>query len=170
MELTLPEGTRIEITDEMARQIENSLAQHSAVEQVYSQVGLFSARGELKSNFATLTINLKADKSGQIRTGMEELRKQYTQFPGTKVVIRQTEVTEGMRREPVNVRIFGDDLPVLNEIGQRLIPEIEKVPGVVNLNSTLQEGLSEFSIHINRTKANDLGLNFRRVSGVSRQG
>ena len=168
MELTLPEGTRIEITDEMARQIENSLSKHSDIEQVYSQVGLFSARGELKSNFATLTINLKADKSGQITTVMEELRKQYTQFPGTKVVIRQTDVTEGMRREPVNVRIFGDDLPVLNEIGQRLIPEIEKVPGVVNLNSTLQEGLSEFSIHIDRTKANDLGLNFRQVSGVLR--
>ena len=168
MELTLPEGTRIEITDEMAREIENSLTTRNDIEQVYSQVGIFSARGELKSNFATLTINLKEDKAGQITAVMDELRGQYTRFPGTKVVIRQTDVTEGMRREPVNVRIFGDDLPVLNEIGQRLIPEIENVPGVVNLNSTLQEGLSEFSIHIDRTRANDLGLNFRQVSGAIR--
>jgi HAE1 family hydrophobic/amphiphilic exporter-1 len=168
MELTLPEGTRIEITNEMARHIEKNLSDRSDIEQIYSQVGIFSARGELKSNFATLTINLKADKVGQITEVMDELRRQFTQFPGTKVVIRQTDVTEGMRREPVNVRIFGDDLPVLTDIGQRLIPEIEKVPGVVNLNSTLQEGLSEFSIHIDRIKASDLGLNFRQVSGVVR--
>jgi len=168
MELTLPEGTRIEITDEMAQKIETNLSARSDIDQVYSQVGIFSARGELKSNFATLTVNLKADKRGQISAVMDELRRQYTQFPGTKVVIRQTDVTEGMRREPVNVRIFGDDLPVLSEIGQRMIPEIEKVPGVVNLNSTLQEGLSEFSIHIDRTRANDLGLNFRQVSGAIR--
>jgi HAE1 family hydrophobic/amphiphilic exporter-1 len=168
MELTLPEGTRIEITDEMAKQIENNLSARSDIAQVYSQVGIFSARGELKSNFATLTINLKENKAGQITAVMDELRRQYTRFPGTKVVIRQTDVTEGMRREPVNVRIFGDDLPVLDEIGQRLIPEIENIPGVVNLNSTLQEGLSEFSIHIDRTRANDLGLNFRQVSGAIR--
>jgi HAE1 family hydrophobic/amphiphilic exporter-1 len=168
LELTLPEGTRIEITDEMTRQIENSLSFRSDIEQVYSQVGIFSARGELKSNFATLTINLKSDNVGQTTLVMEELRKQFTQFPGTKVVIRQTDVTEGMRREPVNVRIFGDDLAVLSDIGQRMIPEIEKVAGVVNLNSTLQEGLSEFNLHIDRTKASDLGLNFRQVSGAVR--
>ncbi len=168
LELTLPEGTRLEITDELTRQIENKLASRPDLAQIYSQVGVFSARGELKSNFATLTINLKPEKIRETAAVMEELRQEFSYLPGAKVVIRQTDVTEGMRREPINVRIFGDDLAVLEEIGQRLIPEIEKIEGVVNLNSTLQEGLSEFRIHIDRTKANDLGLNFRQVAQTVR--
>lgn len=164
LELTLPEGTRLEITDELARKIENKLASRPDLAQIYSQVGVFSARGELKSNFATLTIDLKPEKISETTAVMEELRQEFSHLPGTKVVIRQTDVTEGMRREPINVRIFGDDLVVLEEIGQRLIPDIEKIEGVVNLNSTLQEGLSEFRIHIDRTRANDLGLNFRQVA------
>jgi HAE1 family hydrophobic/amphiphilic exporter-1 len=168
IELTLPEGTRLEVTDRMAREMEKQLKQRQDVNQVYTLVGIFSARGELKPNFASITINLKPEMVGTISKVMEEIRQQFNYFPGAKLAVRQTDVTEGMRREPVNVRIFGDDLNVLNDIGQKAVTEIQQIPGVVNLNSSLQEGLSEFGIHVNREKANNLGLNFSQIAGVVR--
>ncbi len=168
IELTLPEGTRLEVTDRMVRQMEEQLAEREDIEQVYILTGVFSARGELKSNFATVTVNLKPEYAGNMVQVMEQMRQQFNQFPGGKLVVRQTDVTEGMRREPVNIRIFGDDLTILNEIGERTLDQIGQIPGVVNLNSTLQEGFSEFGIRIDRTRSSELGLNFPQISGAIR--
>ncbi len=166
VELTLPEGTRLEVTNQMAEEIEQQLKQRNDIQQVYTLVGVLSARGELKSNFASITVNLKPQMMSTIPQVMEELRQQFNYFPGAKLAVRQTDVTEGMKRDPVNVRIFGDDLNVLNEIGQKATSEIQQIGGVVNLNSSMQEGLSEFGIRVNREKASNMGLNSSQIAAV----
>ncbi|MEJ2637528.1 MAG: efflux RND transporter permease subunit [Calditrichia bacterium] len=168
IELTLPEGTQLDVTDHMTKEIENALAKRHDVAQYYTLVGVFSARGELKPNFSTITIQLKPEYYQSLPQIMQQMREQWKNFPGTKVVVRQTDVTEGMRREPVNVRIVGDDLNTLSEIGQRVLREVAGIPGIVNLNSSVQEGLSEFGIHINRVKAADLGLSTGQISNAVR--
>ncbi len=168
IELTLPEGTQLDVTDRMTKEIENALARRQDVAQYYTLVGVFSARGELKPNFSTITIQLKPEYYQSLPQIMQQMREQWKNFPGTKVVVRQTDVTEGMRREPVNVRIVGDDLNTLSEIGQRVLRKVAQVPGIVNLNSSVQEGLSEFGIHVNRVKAADLGLSTGQISNAVR--
>lgn len=168
VELTLAEGTRLEFTDAIASKVESEILQRNEVDQVYSVIGVASARGDLKSNFAAITINLKPQFLPQIQSIMEDIRNRYRSLVGTKVVVRQIEVTEGMKQMPVNVRIAGDDLAVLEEIGARALKIVRDVPGVVNLTSSLAEGLSEFSIKINRIKAADLGLTNSQIAGAVR--
>ncbi len=168
VELTLAEGTRLEFTDAIASKVESEILQRNEVAQVSSVIGVASARGDLKSNFASITVNLKPQFLPQIQFIMEDIRNRYRSLVGTKVVVRQIEVTEGMKQMPVNVRIAGDDLAVLEEIGARATNIIREVPGVVNLTSSLAEGLSEFSIKINRIKAADLGLSNSQIAGAVR--
>lgn len=168
IELTLAEGTRLEYTDKIAQQVESEVLRRNDVQQVYTIVGVASARGDLKSNFASITINLKSEFLPQIQSIMEQMRRQFSSLAGTRVVVRQVEVTEGMKREPVIVRIAGDDLAVLEEIGAKAYAIVKKIPGIVNMNSSLQEGLSEFNIKINRIKAADLGLSNSQIAGAVR--
>jgi HAE1 family hydrophobic/amphiphilic exporter-1 len=168
IELTLAEGTKLEFTDSIAKKVESEIIQRNDVDQAYTIIGVASARGDLKSNFATITINLKPEFLPQIQSIMEQIRNRYSSLAGTRVVVRQVEVTEGMKRDPVNVRIAGDDLAVLEEIGAKVHGIVKNIPGIVNLNSTLQEGLSEFNIKINRTKAADLGLSNSQIAGAVR--
>ncbi len=168
VELTLAEGTRLEFTDAIASKVESEILQRNEVAQVSSVIGVASARGDLKSNFASITVNLKPEFFPQIQFIMEDIRNRYRSLVGTKVVVRQIEVTEGMKQMPVNVRIAGDDLAVLEEIGARATDIIREVPGVVNLTSSLAEGLSEFSIKVNRIKAADLGLSNSQIAGAVR--
>ncbi len=168
VELTLAEGTRLEFTDAIASKVESEILQRNEVAQVSSVIGVASARGDLKSNFASITVNLKPEFFPQIQFIMEDIRNRYRSLVGTKVVVRQIEVTEGMKQMPVNVRIAGDDLAVLEEIGARATSIIREVPGVVNLTSSLAEGLSEFSIKVNRIKAADLGLSNSQIAGAVR--
>lgn len=168
VELNLPEGTRLEFTDKFARDIERYLIARSDVEQTFTTVGLLSVRGELKPNVATVTVKLKPDFNPQIQSVMAQVRQRWQTLPGARLVVRQTDVTEGMKRDPVNIRLVGDDLKVLGELGQKILAEVEKEPGVVNARSSIQEGLPQFGFRIDRARASDLGLTTPMIASAIR--
>ena len=165
VELILPEGTTIGKTDLWVKKVEKNLAQREEISQLYTTIGVASVRGELKPNYGMINIKLKKEYYPQIESIMEGIRREWTEIPGTQVRVRQIEVTEGMKREPVNVRIVGDNMQVLEEIGQRAMQEIQPIAGIVNLKSSIQEGFSEFNIFVDRTKAADFGLSSTQVAG-----
>ncbi|OQX84587.1 hypothetical protein B6D60_09025, partial [candidate division KSB1 bacterium 4484_87] len=142
VELILPEGTTIGKTDLWVKKVEKNLAQREEISQLYTTIGVASVRGELKPNYGMINIKLKKEYYPQIESIMEGIRREWTEIPGTQVRVRQIEVTEGMKREPVNVRIVGDNMQVLEEIGQRAMQEIQPIAGIVNLKSSIQEGFS----------------------------
>ncbi len=168
VELQLPESSQLELTNAMSQKVETEIARLPEVAQVYAVVGILSVRGELKPNVTTITVKLKPEFYDQIDAIMTKVRNHWSNLPGTKVAVRQTDVTEGMRREPVNIRIAGDDLTVLTDIGQQALGKVQAIPGVVNASSSLLEGLSEFGIEIDREKASDLGLTFPQIATVVR--
>jgi len=167
-ELTLPVGTRLEVTDEMARRVESQLMKQKEVKQVYIVIGVASAKGDLKSNFASITVTLKDPYLPKIQSIMEQIRQEWSDLPGARFVVRQIDVSEGMRKQPVDVRIAGDDPLVLEQIGTRALNIIKSIPGIVNLNSSLEESYAEFNIALDRAKAADLGVSNSMVASTVR--
>ncbi|MFZ0388942.1 MAG: efflux RND transporter permease subunit [Calditrichia bacterium] len=163
-EVTMPEGTRLEVTDQLIKTLEADLANAEEVQQYFTTAGLFSARGEKKPNFAVINIQLKQAYRSQISAIMAKYRKLWQNLPGAKLAVRQTDITEGMRRAPVNVRILGDDTGVLQQLAQQALDRINSVPGVINLNSSVGESFSEFGLHYSRHKIWDLGLNSAQIA------
>ncbi|MCI0513496.1 efflux RND transporter permease subunit [candidate division KSB1 bacterium] len=168
IELLLPESAQLALTDQMVRQIETEVKSRPEVTQVYSVVGVLSVRGELKANAATITVNLKPAERSRLAQVMADIRQRWQALPGAKLVVRQTDVTEGMKTSVVNVRIAGDDLATLGEVGQQALELVATVPNVVNINSSLLEGLYEFGIQIDRTRASDLGLASSQIANTIR--
>ena len=164
VELKLSEGTQIDKTDEITKRLEADLRGRQEIEQIYTIVGLASVKGELKPNFSTINIKLKKERQAGIKQIMNDIREHLRNIPGALITVRQVDVTEGMKREPVIVRIVGDDLHVLEDIGLMALREIQSVPGIVNLKSSVQESFSDFNIKIDRVKAADLGLNTRQIA------
>ncbi len=166
IELELADGTRLDKTDALAKQIENNLLERKDIRQVYCVTGIFSARGEKKTNFATVTVNVRRDEIQNINTIMDEIRHRFSGIPGAKLVVRQTDVTEGMKREPVNVRIVGDDLELLTGLGMQVLKKVRGVPGIVNIKSSVQQGLYEYRVQLKRGKAADLGISGSQVAAA----
>lgn len=168
IELILPESTQLEVTDKMCKDIEVDLKNRPEISQVYTVVGILSVRGELKPNTATITIGMKSEFLPQLALVMDSIRDRWNSLPGTRLVVRQTDATEGMRRAAINVRIAGDDLAVLSALGEKALKIVEDHPNAVNVISSLQEGLYEFGIRIDRLKASDLGLSFNQIASTIR--
>jgi len=62
---------------------------------------------------------------------------------------------------PINIEIKGDDIDELVDISQRLLAFINSlnIPGVEKLKSSMEVSKPELILHIDRAKANKLGIN-----------
>ncbi len=166
VELVMAEGTTIQQTDKWISRIENQLGKRKEFEQIFTTIGVASARGELKPNFGMINIKLKRSFYPELTSLMEQIRQQWQDIPGAQVRVRQIEVTEGMKREPVNVRIAGDNLEVLEEIAREALSSLSAIPGIINLKSSIQESFPEFNIRVDRIRAAEFGLGNSQIAGA----
>ena len=60
--------------------------------------------------------------------------------------------------------IRGRDLISLQEYSKNIISEFSKLPGIVDVDSSLETGKPELRVHIDRDKAADLGVNVASVA------
>jgi HAE1 family hydrophobic/amphiphilic exporter-1 len=64
----------------------------------------------------------------------------------------------GTQNADVQFLINGPDLKKLEEIGKRLVARVRTVPGVVDVDTSLNAGKPELAVQIDRPKAADLGV------------
>ena len=64
----------------------------------------------------------------------------------------------GAQNADVQFLINGPDLKTLEKIGNQLVEKAKSVPGVVDVDSSLNVGKPELSIRLDRPKASDLGV------------
>lgn len=168
VQLELPVGTRLERTMQVTDAIEAELLKQPEVEKTFSVAGQSVRIGENKSNSAKITVDIKPDYISQIEPVMAKIRTFCQKFPGLKAKVKQIDVTAGMQTQPINVHINGDNLEVLKILGDSALARIRKIPGVVNISSSLQEGVPEYRLIVDRLKAADLGISYSEIASVLR--
>lgn len=169
VDLAFPAGTRLEITKETTEKVERYLLQQPEIDQTYSTMGQSPIVGEIRSNMASIITRVKPDYLPRIKDIMARVRRYCRTLPAVQTVVKQITTTAGMKTEPVNVRINGSDLTILTDIGRRVSDEISAIPGVVNLKSTIRQGLPEYQFKIDRVKAEQLGLDYNDIVTSMRQ-
>jgi hydrophobe/amphiphile efflux-1 (HAE1) family protein len=71
--------------------------------------------------------------------------------------------------KPVEVKVSGKDLQLLNETAALIKNRIEKIPGMTDVESTADAGKLDYQIIIDRRKASDAGLNAGLIAMQIRQ-
>ncbi len=168
VQMELPVGTRLEKTLQITDAVEAHLLQMPEVEKTFSVVGRSMRIGEIKSNDSRITVDVKPEFTKRIDEVMAETRKFCQNFPALKVKVKQIDATAGMQTQPINVRINGENLEVLKVLGDSALARIRRIPGVVNISTSLQEGLPEYRLIIDRLKAADLGVSYNEVVSALR--
>src|SRR5437667_10290308 len=64
----------------------------------------------------------------------------------------------GAQAAAVQFVINGPDLNKLEAIGRRLVEKVKSIPGVVDIDTSLNTGKPELSVQVDRPKAADLGV------------
>ncbi|NQE49632.1 CusA/CzcA family heavy metal efflux RND transporter [Herbaspirillum rubrisubalbicans] len=164
-------GTSLSQSLEMQQQIEKTLKQKfPEVERVFARTGTAEVASDpMPPNISDGYIMLKPqDQWPKPRKTHEELlaaiQAEVAKIPGNNyefsqpIQLRFNELISGVRSD-VAVKVFGDDMDVLDETAGKISAVLEKIPGATEVKIEQTTGLPMLTVDIDRQKTARYGLN-----------
>ena len=167
-----PEGTTLEQTELIATRIGREIKTLPGVAYTVVLVGNDERQtANLASIFVKLAdIRQRADAQPQI---MDRVRTAVLpKFAADKLRVSVSQVAAisggGMSNKEIAFYLSGPDLQKLGEYSTRLTAALAKVPGVVDVDTSLVLGKPEMAVNLNRKKAAELGVQVADVADTLR--
>lgn len=172
--INTPPGTDVDITDEVARQVEKIVSED--VPEAVKVVSTAGARGQSAyeltygsgkiSHFAEVTLEL-LDGKEYARAAHKEIQKRIRprldDIPGA--VIRFRPISWGPPVfAPIVVKVIGPDLDTLREITEDIKNILARIPGAVDVKDDFSDAPPELRVEMNRVAAATLGVPMEAVA------
>jgi Cu/Ag efflux pump CusA len=162
---TLP-GTSLEESMRLGALVRKDLLTYPQVISIDQRAG----RSELDEdaqppNFSEFDVRLDFSRDPSVSPDelIKKIRADMAGIPGVVFNVGQfiahrfDEVLSGVRAQ-VAIKIFGDNLTTLYQIGQRIQDKLHGIPGVVDVNLEQQISVPQVTITIDRNKAARYGI------------
>ena len=172
--ISLPKGASLEATEAVVERIENRFAALPDVDQLTSIIGLASgsqaahSSGLSGSNDAVFMAGIARDKKRVTNDAIVAtiIREEAALNPNVK--INQIDLGSGLfgSGHPVEIKIYGDDLQKLKEISAELKDTLSKIPGMKDVNTSVEEGLPELTFSFDRDRVARYGLTAAQISNT----
>lgn len=112
-----------------------------------------------------LGLKPKADRKKSQEDLKKEVRLKLRQIPGLKVSAEDLSVIGGGQRQvPIQYSIRGQDLTALQDYTRKISSELAKLPGIVDVDTSMEAGKPEYKVYIDRDRAADLGVDVATVA------
>jgi HAE1 family hydrophobic/amphiphilic exporter-1 len=165
-------GTRLDLVDRQTRIMEQ-IIQPAVPETESSVVSVGStgwrpdagSEGEIR-----LSLLQAAERKRSNLAIAQDLRRRLDgKVPGMEIRVRAPQGQFLLERllggdEGLTIEIRGHELAVLDELAGRTAKLITDVPGITDVQTSLEAGIPQQEIRINRDKVSDLGLSVRNVT------
>lgn len=118
-------------------------------------------------NKAILLVSLqkKVERKKSQEQIKKELRRKFLEIPGLKGTAEDISlVGGGQRNVPIQYSIRGLDLGALQSYTRQIVGEFSKLPGIVDVDTSLEAGKPELKVFIDRDKAADLGVSVASIA------
>ena len=168
---TLP-GTSLEESMRLGALVRKDLLKYPQVVSIDQRAG----RAELDEdaqppNFSEFDVRLDFSKNAAMSADalLKHIRDDLAEIPGTVfnvgqfIAHRMDEVQSGVRSQ-IAIKIYGDKLPVLYQLGEQAQSIVRSVPGAVDVNLEQQISVPQVTIKIDRQKAARYGINVGDVA------
>jgi HAE1 family hydrophobic/amphiphilic exporter-1 len=135
--------------------VETVLKEIPEVKHTYSTIGAGDT-GTVRD--AQVFIKLKEKKERKRRQDeiQRDLRDRIGKIPGIQPAI--LEWAGGSSEKPLVVNVRGEDINLLKQYAAQLKKEVLKIPGIEDLEVTLEQDIPEFRLTVDRERAMDAGV------------
>jgi multidrug efflux pump subunit AcrB len=120
---------------EVAEELDQYARQSPQVQTVFTVVG--TRQGE--PNKGSLYVKLKDDRTMTTAQVQDEFRQNLPQKAGVATSVEDIQFVDTGGEKPVQVRIVGEDLRLLNQTAQTLKQRLEQIPGFEDVSATGEE-------------------------------
>jgi len=154
----------IDMADGLLTKADDALKEFPEVTAIYYSLGYGRAQ-EINKAVLFTTLKNKGERKKSQDQIMSELRRKLKQIPGLKASVENVSlVGGGVRNVPIQYSIRGSDLGTLQTYTRQIVGEFSKLPGIVDVDTSLETGKPELKVFIDRDKAADFGLSVATVA------
>ena len=159
-----PVDATLQYTEAKVKQVDQILRDFPEVIMTY---GSINSSGNAGRNSALLRVTLspKQDRERGLNDLIEAMRYRLQNIAGitvTSIAAQDDSVSGGLK--PIMISISGPELDQLQQLSDEFMAKMAKIPGIVDLQSSLAEPKPTLAIHLNRAAASDLGLSVGQIS------
>ena len=178
-----PDGTDLEATDRLVRQMENILLAQKNVDVYVAETGIAGggdplAGSQAAAHQARITVDFLPDrntaKPGEtVRVEpttetIERIRDLAAQIPGAEYTVAKEEMGPPVGAD-IAVEVSGDDFDEVGEAAMSLRRALLKeVDGIAELSDDYKVGRPEMRLRIDRARAKRVGASTNEVAGAIR--
>lgn len=164
IQATLPEGTNLDRTDQVARYMESVLDTTPEVRYYATNVGrgnpqiyynVLPRRNDMR--FAEIYVEMYEYDTELFAEILSRLRAEFNTYPGARIRVKEFEQGPPFDA-PVQILLTGEDLDVLRDISSDVEGFIREQPGAINIENKFVKTNTELLFNINKEKANMLGV------------
>ncbi|MEN6423108.1 MAG: CusA/CzcA family heavy metal efflux RND transporter [Smithella sp.] len=176
MQAFLRPGSSLSETIDREKEIEKIIMENfPEVKTVCARIGVADIPTDpMGFDFTDSFIILEKDKSKWVSAStkeelIEKIREKLAHLPGLNftfsqpVELRFNELLTGVR-EDVAVKLFGEDLDVLSEKGEKIEQIIKTVPGAEDVTLERTAGLPQMTVQYDRGKIAQYGLDIAKLN------
>ncbi len=150
--------------DELFHPAEQFVRQMPEVRNVYYIAG---AGGNVNRALMMTSLIPKRERKKSQEGIKKEIRQKLRQIPGLKVSVEDISLVGGGQRSvPIQYSVRGPDLEMIQTYTMQIASQFSKLPGIVDVDTSLEMGKPELKVFIDRDKAADLGVDVSTIAGA----
>ncbi len=147
LKLTMPVGSSLARTDEKVQQVEAIVRALPEVATVSTWVG---GAGQRNQSWLNIALKDRKERKRSQKQVEDAMREAIAKIPGIDVSV-------GFDR-PIYVAILGTDPEGLAKVAQEFAEKVKKIPGVVDVESSVKPGLPAYAVRLKPGAVRELGL------------
>ncbi|MBF8258971.1 MAG: mdtB 1 [Actinobacteria bacterium] len=164
--IQMPEGYSLETADAVFREVEADVRKVRGVRHLLAQIGDVAEGDVTQGTIYVRTVDIDERKYSQFDI-MKDVRMVMAKYPSLRPSVQNISALGrggGIRATPVTFVLRGPDLAKLSEYGDRIVAEMRKVKGLVDVDTSLSNRKPEVRVYVDRKKASDLGVQVQNVA------
>lgn len=172
VEIKAPEGTRLDSTDLLVRQVEKLALAEEDIRFVTGEAGVApsgeagaESGGQSHMGKVSMEFVERAERHEPSDAVLERLRRALADFAGAEIKVEKEEHGPPTG-PPINIEISGDNIETLQALVAQARKLIAEVPGLVDLKDDFARAKPEIQVLVDREKASLLNLSTSEISNM----
>lgn len=160
--ITLPDGSLIEDTKDILTKVLSKIEDIPEIEMTSASIQ--------DSNTASVTIDLvaKQERTRSTDEVCDEIEKLMKNIAGADISVASSSAAMGVMAGGSNIslNIKADDSDTLRTVSEELVTLISQIKGATNVESSLNDSLTEANLIVNRAKAAKYGVSTSDIANT----
>jgi HAE1 family hydrophobic/amphiphilic exporter-1 len=152
-----PLGSNLDYTATRLNAVEAVIAARPEVYSYFSAVNLGDVGQVNRGSVFVRLVERKERKLGQPEI-MRQLRRELAAIPGVEAFPANISPIGGLRGEPLQFAIVGQELTKLDELTRQMIARLGAIEGIAKLDKDLKLDLPQVNVVLDRDRAAQLGV------------